>query len=166
MKKIVDDINIADANIMFKNFTGAEQMYNSEGDRNFCVLLDDEAAEQLKEDGWNIKYLKPREEDDLPKPYLKVSLAFKYYPPKVMLITGQGKLFLNEDMCGMLDWIEMEKVNLVIRPYQYKVGGKEGIKAYVRSMYVTVKQDKFESEYYGVPDASQSALVGIATENE
>src|SRR3954465_11535199 len=33
-----------------------------EGDRNFAVLLDDEVAAAMNEDGWNVKWLKPRED--------------------------------------------------------------------------------------------------------
>jgi hypothetical protein len=48
--------------IIFRNFAGKEGQYNREGDRNFGVILPDDVAQQMLADGWNVKYLKPREE--------------------------------------------------------------------------------------------------------
>ncbi len=65
-----------DAHIVFRNFAGKEGMYNAEGDRNFCILLDTELAEQMLADGWNIKNLRAREEGDPDQPYIQVSLKY------------------------------------------------------------------------------------------
>ena len=37
-------IEINNAKIIFKNFSGKPGVYNKEGDRNFCLLLPDDAA--------------------------------------------------------------------------------------------------------------------------
>ena len=50
--------------IIFRNFSGKEGQYNREGDRNFAVLLDDAVAERMAADGWNVKWLKPREDSE------------------------------------------------------------------------------------------------------
>ena len=58
------NIRIENAKIRFRNFSGKEGRFNPAGRRNFCVFLDDDTANDLKDEGWNIKWLNPRAEDD------------------------------------------------------------------------------------------------------
>lgn len=138
--------------IIFRNFAGKESQYNREGDRNFGVLLPDEAVvAQLTEDGWNVKFLKPREEDaddsEAPRPWLPVSVNFKGRPPRVVIITSRGRTNLDEDSVEMLDWADIKNVDLIVRPYEWSVNGKSGIKAYLQSIYVTIDEDPLELKY-------------------
>ncbi len=57
---------IEDARLIFRNFTGKEGQYNNEGARNFSVILTDDVAVEMLRDGWNVKYLEPREEGEPP----------------------------------------------------------------------------------------------------
>ena len=50
--------------LVFRNFAGKETKFNTEGNRNFAVILPEAAAEAMKADGWNVKTLEPREEGD------------------------------------------------------------------------------------------------------
>lgn len=135
--------------IIFRNFSGKEGQYNREGDRNFAVLLDDTVAEQMAEDGWNIKWLKPREdeEEETPQAYLQVSVNFKGRPPRIVLITSRGRTNLGEDAIEMLDWADILNVDMIVRPYEWTVSGKTGIKAYLQSIYVTIEEDALEKKY-------------------
>jgi len=135
--------------IIFRNFSGKEGQYNREGDRNFAVLLDDATANAMAEDSWNIKWLKPREddEDDTPQAYLPVSLNFKGRPPRIVLITSRGRTNLDEDSVDMLDWADIINVDLIVRPYEWTVNEKSGIKAYLQSIYVTIEEDPLEMKY-------------------
>jgi hypothetical protein len=143
--------------IVFRNFEGKEGQYNREGDRNFGVILPPDIAEAMLADGWNVKYLKPREEDEDGEetPWLSVSVNFdKGRPPTILLITSRGKTKLDEDTVDQLDWVDIAtdeqgnpKVDLIVRPYMWDVSGRQGIKAYLQSMYVTIEEDELQRKY-------------------
>lgn len=142
-----------DARILFRNFAGKEGMYNREGDRNFCVLLDPELAKDMKADGWNIKQLRAREEGDEPQDYIQVSVSYKNRPPRVMIVTSRGRTSIPEEMVEMLDWVDVKSVDLIVRPYHWNVSGKTGVKAYMQSIYITILEDALEQKYADVPYA-------------
>jgi hypothetical protein len=135
--------------IIFRNFSGREGQYNREGDRNFAVLLEDAVATAMAEDNWNIKWLRPRseEEEEAPQAYLPVSLNFKGRPPRIVLITSRGRTNLDEHSVEMLDWADIVNVDLIVRPYEWTVNNKSGIKAYLQSIYVTIDEDALELKY-------------------
>ena len=135
--------------IIFRNFAGKEGQYNREGDRNFAVLLDDTIANAMAEDNWNIKWLKPRsdEEGDTPQAYLPISVNFKGRPPRIVLITSRGRTNLDESQVETLDWVDILNVDLIVRPYEWTVNGKSGVKAYLQSIYVTIEEDPLELKY-------------------
>lgn len=136
--------------IIFRNFSGKEGQYNREGDRNFGVILPNDVAEQMAADGWNVKWLKPREDDEeeTETPWLSVSVNFeKGKPPKVMLVTDRGRTALDADTVDTLDWADITNVDLIVRPYTWEVSGRTGIKAYLQSMYVTIEEDELERKY-------------------
>lgn len=135
--------------IIFRNFSGKEGQYNREGDRNFAVLLDETVAAALATDGWNVKWLKPREEDEGedPQAYLQVSVNFKGRPPRIVLLTSTKRRNLDESEVEDLDWVDIKNVDLIVRPYEWTVNGKSGIKAYLQSIYVTIEEDALEKKY-------------------
>lgn len=148
------------ARIVFRNFAGKEGMYNREGDRNFCVLLDEELARQMHEDGWNIKTLKPREEGEEGTPYIQVSVGFKGRPPRMVMIGAVSgrRTELGEEECEMFDWADIAQVDLIIRPYNWDVNGKTGVKAYLKSIFVTINEDYLELKYANVGHQEPSNL--------
>jgi hypothetical protein len=136
--------------LIFRNFAGKEGKYNAEGDRNFGVVIDDATAEAMLADGWNVKYLKPREddEDETPTPWLPVAVGYgKGRPPRIVVITSRGRTNLDEHAVEMLDWADITNVDMIVRPYHYEVRGDKGVKAYVQSLYATIEEDELEKKY-------------------
>ncbi len=155
---VKSNISIEGARIGFRNFNGEAGKFNPVGRRNFCVFLEKPLAVTLEEDGWNVRWLQPRDEEDEPTPYLQVAVSFDNIPPKIVLVTGHGKTVLDESNINVLDWAEIENVDITIRPYNWEVSGKGGVKAYVKTMYVTLVEDEFEKKYVNVPTSALNTM--------
>jgi hypothetical protein len=152
MPNVKDNIILEGARIIWRNLAGRAEKFNNEGNRNFAVVIEDlELAERLRMDGWNIKFFPPNEDqpEDQPNAYLKVSVKYDGpQPPMIYIVSGRNrKTLLDEASVEMLDWVDIASSDIVIRPYNWEVNGKEGVSAYVKTMYVNVIEDAFAAKY-------------------
>lgn len=143
-------LQIDDAKIIFKNFEGRGDKFNRAGDRNFSLLIEDpNTADALVKEGWNVKIKPGRDEDEEPFMRLPVKVKFTEYGPNVYLRTGDRVNKLDEESISCLDDIDIESVNMDIRPYDWEVNGRTGRTAYLQSMEVIQRIDRFSARYGG-----------------
>lgn len=144
----VNNINIEGAMIIWKNFSGERDKFNP-GKRGFSVVIDDTVmADELRQEGWNVKD-RPLQEgaDDSEQEWtLPVKLNMNRYT-QVWLIVGNHKTLLDEDTVSQLDAVDIVNCDISIRPYEWEMNGRTGITAYVDSMYVTIRENKFAEKY-------------------
>lgn len=136
-----------DAHIILRNFSGKEGPYNKAGIRSFGVLLSEEIAAELARDGWNVKYLEPREEGDEPVPFLPIGVRFDIRPPRIVILTEDTRTQLDENSCEVIDWADIKLADLKVRGYEWVVNGKTGTKAYLQSLFVTIEEDELDRKY-------------------
>ena len=139
-----DILQIDDARIVYRNFSGTGSKFNREGDRNFAVVIpDQDMADELVNRGWNVKIKPPRDEDDAPFMFLPVKIKFNERGPKVYLQSGEKTVELDEEGIDCLDDVDILGVDLDIRPYDWEVNGKQGRTAYLQSIHVVQEIDRF-----------------------
>ena len=164
-------LQIDNARIPFKNFSGAAGKFNREGQRDFVLAIDpgtitdrrgtrqasaQDIADALMDDvnrfgvGWNVSIKPPKNEDDNPFINLRVKIGnFSDLGPFVYLITNGRKNKLDEETIGLLDNVYMSNVRLDIRPYDLEVNGRAYRSAYLQSIEVTQDiRDRFAEEEY------------------
>ena len=118
--------------------------YNRAGDRNFCVIIDDaDEAEQLARDGWNVKILPARDEDEESKHYISGFGKLPKYSAQNHNDNQRAQTQLDEESIETLDFADIINVDLILNPYEWEANGKSGIKAYLKTMYVTIQEDEF-----------------------
>lgn len=144
-------ITIEDAKIIWRNFSGKISRYNAQGFRTFNVVIPKDLAYVLIEDGWNVKWLRPKDQDfpEEKDGTIEVKVQFVNRPPKIIVMSGKlkNKTQLTEETIGMLDYADISSVDVAIRPYVWTVNDKTGIKAYLKTLYVTLNEDEFQEKY-------------------
>lgn len=152
----MNNLTIRNARIIFRNFSGKGTKYIPEGRRTFSVLIEDEQlASDLMADGWLLKPLKKRDPDEAQHYHLPVTVYFGNYPPQIVMISGSQKTYLDESTVRMLDWADILNINLTIRPREYKIAGRVGIKAYLKTLVVTIEEDELLSEIQDAPYSNE-----------
>ena len=144
-------LEIPNAHIFYRNFSGVEKKYNPAGNRNFCVEIPEEMMvgdvplyQVLIDEGWNVRLMPPRNEGDAPMHYIQVNVSFRNVPPNIFMIAGRRKTRLDEGSIDSLDYAEIRTVDLVINPYNWEPGR---VKAYLKTMYVEIVQDTFAEKW-------------------
>lgn len=140
---------IEGADLIFTNFSGEKSAFNSEGRIQFSIRLDKSTADQLSAEGWNVKVRPPRDEDEEELIYIGVDARFDIRPPRVVMLSNGGRTRTNltQETIAILDSVDISNVDLIINGSFWDVNGKQGIKAYLKTMFVTINEDALERKY-------------------
>lgn len=132
--------------ILFRNFSKAPDKFNPEGPRNanFWIVLEPEKAQELIEEGFNVKEKENRDGD---LEYRLQVFVSDLYPPTIVKVCGKVKTSLDKETMATLDRDELEKVDLVLSKGKWEFGGKTGFKAWLNKGYFTIVKDRFDDRY-------------------
>ena len=119
--------------------------FNDAGKRNFCILLTEEQADDLRAQGVAVKVLPPRTEEDEPLRIVRIQVKLdSMYPPKFMIYTGdygsRNRSTLDPNDCGKLDHLDILDAKV-----EFNVSSKGG--RYLRSLKVLVSEDSATDDW-------------------
>lgn len=140
-------VTIEGVQLIFRNFEGRADKFNLTGKREFSAKLDKAAADELIKAGFTVKYLTSREEGEPDQAYLPITVSFKFKPPRVVMIAGNTRTPLTEDTVATLDWVDIEFADLIVTPFHWDVNGKQGVSAYLKSLFVTIEESDLDRKY-------------------
>ena len=164
----MDNLKIEDAHILYKNFSGTRDQYNP-GRRGFSVELEQDDAAVLENDGWNIRHRPSKADPDVIIHTLPVQLRFDVMPPKIVMIgeTSKRVTYLDESTVGQLDTAAIKNIDLMIRPRVWNAVGKSGVKAYLKTAYITIEEDDLDLKYADLlNDFGSEPAHDIATDDD
>lgn len=138
-------LEINGAKIIWRNFAGRKDEFNTEGKRKFSIIIPNEdLANQLTNDGWNVRIKAPKEEGDDPFMYMDIKVNVRHNDPKVYLDNGSGRAtIIPTDLIDQLDELDIAYVDLDINPYEWEMRGRTGRSAYLKCLYVYQNTDRF-----------------------
>jgi len=148
-KKWVNDVELEDIKVKwaFSHFDGREDVFNAKGDHNFTIMLPDDVADTLRDEGWAVRTMDGYEEGDPPEHLLKVKISYRFERPKIYLIKGERKLRAEESDLADIRRDTCKRIDVIITPSHWENGPNSGISAYAKELYAEVKESQFSAKY-------------------
>lgn len=166
-------IHVENAIIKSKNFAGDEirdpnnpkKIVNSEGNRNFSLELNQEAADLISsyrladypDRGFKVQVRmpKPDAEDQTPRIFLTVKVKYRYDEkgrpyrrnPKIRQYSNNGVTEKDENTVATVDEVYIDKAEVTFSPYPYDVNGNIGLSAYLVQMNYKIKENDMNSKW-------------------
>ena len=78
-----------------------------------------------------------------------MEVSYRVKPPRIIFISNQGRkrTVIDEDTVNLIDYTDIEKIDLTINPYEWEMENARGVKAYLKTMYITIREDELDIEY-------------------
>ena len=150
------DLEVQGAGIIFKNFSGAPTEFNpAGGKRTFSLVLPKELADDLVEEGWNVRRRAAKDEGDEDMFYTEIVVNMNSnYPPKLHILyrydDREKLVLLDEASLDELDNNLLSDVDVIIHPFNHGRANSAGatVKGYLKSLYATqVPSIEFGGKY-------------------
>lgn len=149
----IPDVRLEDrpaSELIFRNFSGLESKFNPAGRRSVTIVLDDDLANALLKDGWNVREKELSDGEIQRRLQVFINYANPRKRPRIKMIRSSDKkgIDITDANIEILDGAEIEKFDLRITPYQWELpSGNSGVKAFVKSMNVVIEHDDIADKY-------------------
>lgn len=147
-------LKVNHAVIMYRNFSGAPGKFTPQGGkRTFNLVLSADIAQELKEQGWNVKEKPPRDvdEDWLYTTEIVINTNSPKPPHLYLCYEKNGESFMTrlpEESFGLLDNGEFSNIDLIINPWQHTKSKDYTVKGYLHTMWAMQAASlDFEGKY-------------------
>ena len=163
---------IVDREVRSRNFGGEEKKdrvtgrtVNSPGYRNFLLFVNDEIAEELKSRGCEVKYTRVQNDNDVPMPYVSITVSYFLKPVEACMISGGVPTQLDEAHIKTFNNVDIKNMCLELEFGKEKIhnSGVKYIPLYAQKIWVEVVPSYF-AEKYGY--MNQPVLTAPGTEED
>lgn len=149
----IERIRFDNADIIFKHFGGEKDNFHTEGQRDFCIKIDEEAANYLMDKGLNVKPLTSRDPDEPPTFYVKVKLKYgvsddgREWGPIVNVYTDKVKRVYKEKDVSKLDHARILDADVVAHVYRRQNNGKPTATLTLDILHAVIKERTYDDPY-------------------
>lgn len=166
-KRVNNELKLEGVRLIWRNFAGEKKLFNETGKRQFSIPLDEPMALELREMGWNVRdNQKKVDAGEAAELLYHLGVTVKMdgrVPPRMFVVaqkwseTDQKQISVrtlidDKDVpASVLDFAPIEYVDLILRPFNWDVNGKQGVSAYLKTLFAFLRQDELESKYAHIP---------------
>lgn len=154
---IVD--GIVDSDIRSRNFAGKEkrhpvtgQIVNGEGYRNFLLYhLPDDLVQELQARGCEVKFSNVTNPNDVPTPYVSISVSYYLKPVDVQTFANGVQTILDENHVGHLDSMDISRmcIGLEFGKQKTRRNGNVYTPIYASTIWATITPNYFAESFGG-----------------
>ena len=149
----IERVRFDDADIIFKHFGGEKDNFHTEGQRDFCIKIDEEEAHYLMDKGLNVKPLTSRDPDEPPMFYVKVKLRYGVrddgteWGPIINVYTDKVKRVFKEKDATKLDRARILDADVVTHIYRRQNNGKPTATLTLDILHAVIKERTYDDPY-------------------
>lgn len=167
----IPDINIEKGQIAYSNFSGSPTQYNPDGgSRTVTFVIPEEMVDDLLNEGWKIR--EQKFDDGTSRHLLDATFLFRtrngqLRDPKIFIVRDNNTLIhVTEETVDALDRADITSVDAVLAASYWEYAGRSGIKAYINSMYITIKENPIDAKYRKMMEEAEAEVPDISSGDE